>query len=387
MKNSGRYEIHTLCLQYNGENEDEIVNGIYVHRVKPFWGQCFFYNIEKKNRLSRFIEVMQKMATIPFYPNTQPLTTKLYTTAAVNLMKKVNFDIVLSEHHGLMTLIAGCRLMEDNKNLKHIAFLWDPLKGEMRTKYLPSSFTERKVEQLEQYVAKQTSLEVSMAIMKNFFEKKGDIASDHRIFLDIPTLLQPEKEVNTDNLMLLKEGSINIVFSGKLSISERNPLPVIDLLNKSKEAERINLIFFSMGSKEAIENAAKRFKGSILYHDYISLDELHTIYRRADYLLNISHINPNMVPSKIFEYMSYGKPILSFFVSDGDAAESCIRQYPEGLCIDLKRDDKDNIDMINNFFEAMHKIVPFEFVKQTFSNNTPEAYLRVIDRFCSYNDY
>lgn len=388
VKKSGRYEVHALCLQYEDEIENEIVNGIYVHRVKPsFW--CKFQSrIEEKkqHKLERFIEVMQKAATIPFYPNTQPLTTRKYSKAAEKLMDLEHFDIVLSEHHGLMTLIAGCRLAEKNKSLMHVAFLWDPIKGELRTKYLPSSFTNRRVEQLEQVVARNTKLEVSMAIMKDFFVKEGDIASDHRIFLDIPTLLQPEKEVKTGSLKLIKSGSINIVFSGKLSVSERNPLPIIDLLNKSKVAEHINLIFFSIGAKEVIENASKRFRGSIIYHDYIPLVELHTIYNHADYLLNISHINPNMVPSKIFEYMSYGKPIISTFVSEGDAAAKCIKRYPEGLCVDLMRDENENVENLNTFFESLHNPVSFDFIKKTFSCNTPEAYLELIDGICKKNN-
>lgn len=379
---SGRYEVHALCLKYEDENEDEIVNGIYVHRVKPSFWYKFQSRIEEKkqHKLERLIEVVQKIVTIPFFPNTQPLTTRIYAKAAEKLMDREQFDIVLSEHHGLMTLIVGCRLVKRNNSLKHIAFLWDPLKGELRTKYLPSTFTNRRVEQLEQIVAKHAKLEISMAIMKDFFEKKGDMASDHRIFLDIPTLLPPEKEVKTGCLKLLKDDSINIIFSGKLSISERNPLPIIELLNKTKAAKRINLVFFSIGAKGAIENASKRFKGSIIYHDYIPLDELHTIYSHADYLLNISHINPNMVPSKIFEYMSYGKPIISTFVSEGDAAEKCIKYYPEGLCLNLMGNENENVKNLNTFFESMHKPVPFDYIKTTFSINTPEAYLEIIDR-------
>lgn len=386
-RTSSKYEIHVLCLQYEGEKKEEVIKGIYVHRVKPsIWIRIRHY-IEQNGwyRLDHIFESLQKIGTVFFYPNTLPLTTKIYTKVAIKLMGKESFDVVLSEYHGLMTLKAGCCLKKKNNHVVHIAFLWDPLKGELMTKYLPFRFSSSRMDSLERFVAKNTTLEISMAVMKEYFENQKDYALNHRFFLDIPTILPPEKEIKTEYLKLLKEESINIVYSGKLSLTERNPLPIIDLLNKTEVAERVNLVFFSMGAKDAIEGSAISFKGTIAYHDFIPLKDLHTVYRFADYLLNISHINPNMVPSKLFEYMSYGKPIISTFVSEGDAAEKCIKRYPEGLCIDLRHKSEDNVDELNNFILKQHKPVAFEMVKNMYEDNTPEKYLEIIeDTLCSH---
>ena len=56
-----------------------------------------------------------------------------------------------------------------------------------------------------------------------------------------------------------------------------------------------------MGADEILMEEAKDFKVRKVVHDYIPLNVLHTLYLHADYLLNISHVNPSMVPSKIFE--------------------------------------------------------------------------------------
>jgi hypothetical protein len=164
-----------------------------------------------------------------------------------------------------------------------------------------------------------------------------------------------------------------------LSVNQRNPLPLINLLGRCEYAERVNLVFFSMGADEAVKEAAKDFPGSIECHDYIPLAELHTVYRHADYLLNVSHINANMVPSKIFEYMSYGKPVISTFVSRGDSAQKYLERYSEGLCIDLNAPEEDNISAINAFLSACHPVVPFEEIQSRFRENTPEAFLSVFD--------
>jgi glycosyltransferase involved in cell wall biosynthesis len=384
---SERNEVHVLCLRYKGEIREETCNGVYVHRFNPsLWTRIKNRVIDthRYQRLERFWEKTQKMVAIPYFPRTEPLTTHYYLRDAIRLHKKKQFDLVFSEHHCLATLISGCKLKSLYPEIRHIAAFWDPLKGERQTSCLPSRFVNRRIEALETYVANNTTIEVSMAIMKDYFKKENDVAYDHRVFLDIPTLLKPEPEVQTEYLSLLRDNAINIVYSGALATKQRNPLPIIRLLNQCRKAERINLVFFSKGAEDALNAAIKEFKGTIIRHDYIPIRELHTIYRHSDYLLNISHINPNMVPSKLFEYISYGKPIISAFVTDGDAAQRCISRYPDGISVDLKKEEKDNIALLDDFFGKNHEKVPFHTVKESFKESTPESYLELIGEVLSH---
>lgn len=379
---SGRYEVHVLCMRYLGEAELEKVGHVMVHRFKPSWWvrmRNSFQKTRKHNRLARISELTTKAVTIPTFPQTEPLTIRLYSRAARKLQLEIGFDLVVSEHHGLSTLLTGCQMMKEFPSVKHVAILWDPLKGQMATVKLPTSFTDKRIGMVEVFVAKYTTLQISTLSMKAYHEEHGDIAADHRFYLDIPSVLKPEDEVPTDKLKLIKKGAINIVFSGLLSEYYRDARPIIRLLNQCDKAEQLNLVFFGRGEKEAVEIEAKNFKGTIIYHDYIPLSELHTMYRHADYLLNVSHINANMVPSKIFEYMSYGKPIISTYVTDGDAAQRYVSRYPEGICIDLKKPVERNVVVLNDFMRREHNSVEFEWVKEEFKDNTPERFLEVIE--------
>ena len=384
---SGKYDVHALCVRYPGESSEERVGDVMVHRFHPtLWVRMrdSFQKTRKHNRLARISEVITKTVTIPTYPKTEPLTDRLYIKAARKLQHKYGFDMVVTEHHGLATLLTGCQLMKDFPSVKHVAVFWDPVKGQMATVKLPKSFTDRRINEVEKFAAQYTTLQISTLSMKTYHKEHGDIAADHRIYLDIPSVLKPETEVPTQHLSLLKREGINIVFSGLLSEYYRNALPIIKLLGQTEQASKINMLFFSRGEKEPVEAAARDFPGTIIYHDYIPLDELHTLYRHADYLLNVSHINANMVPSKIFEYMSYGKPVISTYVTDGDSAEKYVSRYSEGLCIDLKKADEDNVAALNKFLSKEHRPVPFEEVKEEFKENTPEKYLEVIDDVVSH---
>ncbi len=379
---SGRFEVHALCMRYPGEAYEEQVADVKVHRFNPTWWQRLRNNLQKTgkhDRLARIMEVMTKTLTIPTFPRTEPLTTKRYLKAARELQQRVRFDMMVSEHHGLETLLTGCELMKDFPGLKHVAVLWDPVKGQMATVKLPKSFTDRRIENIEKFASKYTTLQISTLSMKAYHSEHGDMVADHRIYLDIPSILKPDPEIPTDKLSLIKENGINIVFSGLLSEKYRDALPIIKLLAKTENATKINLLFFSRGEKEQVEAFAKDFPGGVTYLDYIPLAELHTIYRHADYLLNVSHVNANMVPSKIFEYMSYGKPIISTYVTDGDSAEKYVSRYKEGLCVDLKKSEAENVSMLNAYLKEHHDPVPFDEVKEQFRDNTPERFLEVID--------
>lgn len=380
---SGKFEVHVLCYRYPHELKEEKIGGIYVHRFEPScWTKMrnYFFVNRKHLRLNRICEIIQKTITIPAYPKKEPLTTKLFYKASKRLYNTLCYDLVISEHHGLPSLLTGCKLMKSIKGLKHVALMWDPLKGEMATMKLPVSFTNRRINRIEKYVSDYTTLQISFSSMRDYHLKNGDIAADHRVYLGVPSILEPEEEVETEYLGLIKKKAINIVFSGLLSQHYRDALPIIRLLNLCDCAERINLVFFSRGEKEQVELEAKNFRGTVVYHDYICLSELHTMYHHADYLLNVSHINANMVPSKIFEYMSYGKPIISTYVTDGDAAKRYISKYPESVCLDLKSSYEDNLTALNGFLNKTHHFVSFEKVIELFPENTPERYMEVIEQ-------
>jgi glycosyltransferase involved in cell wall biosynthesis len=297
---------------------------------------------------------------------------------ADNLTKKNHYDLVVSEHHGVESFVCGCQIKKENDWIKHIAILWDPIKGQTITQYLPIKYINKRIERLERMSADYSSMIISTGTMRDYYNSHHDIAKDKRQYLGFPGVIRPSEEVPTDKLTLIKEGYINVVYSGQLSPLQRDPIPVIELFNRCQFAEKINLIFFATGNVEDDIKKIK-FKGQFSYNGYIPLQELHTIYRHADYLLNISHTNPNMVPSKIFEYMSYGKPIISTFVTDGDAAAKTLANYPEALIVDLKKNDEANLQDLNLFLSKNHDFVDFEVVKHNYKENTPEAYLELIE--------
>ena len=129
-----------------------------------------------------------------------------------------------------------------------------------------------------------------------------------------------------------------------------------------------------------LEEKKKTFHGTIMNCGYVDQDELHQIMNNVDGFLNIGSYNPGMVPSKIFEYMSYGKPVISTYVDESDASKEYLEKYPLGICLNKDLPNENNVELLQTFAgEKIGLSIPFSEVKHLFTENTPSSYLSIIE--------
>lgn len=379
MAKQSDFEVHCLCTRLQGEASDEMINDVHVHRIKKTVWKRIYDSYRKRPEIQGKLLKIQKIIAAPLFPCRDFFMYRRYKEVAEVLQKTYKFDIVIAEHHGYNTLMTGCYLKEKYPSIKYYPILWDPILGQSKPTFLPETFVDRRILQCENQVNKAADNVFSIQAAKAIYSAQNDTAKGKRIYYDIPAILSPEPEVTTEYLSLIDKDAINITFSGLLGIPNRDPSYFIHTLNQTSIAERINLLFFSKGIAIAEQKRlCASFKGRIVFHEYIPLNELYTIYRHSDYLLNISHVNANMTPSKIFEYMSYGKPIISTFSTEGDAAKRYLDKYPESLVINQNDTDNYNISRIENFLTSKHDIVEFARVQELFPLNTPRRFVDII---------
>ena len=97
-------------------------------------------------------------------------------------------------------------------------------------------------------------------------------------------------------------------------------------------------------------------------------DVLEKIYN-ADVLLSIGNKESPMVPSKIYEYMSTGKPIIHFYFYDGDPCIEPLKRYGNALLI--KDNDKLSKDKIFEFLKNF-KQLECKDIEKMFLTSTPK---------------
>ena len=63
------------------------------------------------------------------YPIDELSFVHLFANKAIKLHEKIGFDMVVSEHSGVETLLAGYYLKKNYPNVKYLPILWDPILG------------------------------------------------------------------------------------------------------------------------------------------------------------------------------------------------------------------------------------------------------------------
>ena len=107
-------------------------------------------------------------------------------------------------------------------------------------------------------------------------------------------------------------------------------------------------------------------------------------YADTEVLVNIGNAVDNQMPSKIFEYISTGKPIINIFKSTDCPTLKYLGKYPLALNIheaEIRKDPADCVSRVQAFCrEHRGERVPAEETKRLYAGNTFEAFAESIYR-------
>ena len=384
------YEIYVLAYDDGGKKFYEQINGIKVFR---FTRSLFFSKMVQAShnkakwsskyilRLNRILLRIKQLICIPIYPCYEPFVARQFAHNALELQQKFNFDLILAEYHGYETLYAGYFVKSRCPQVKFMPILWDPLTGSVAAKYLPRFHDRWKKERSAAKIFGKADQIIAMKSSQAYHEKNSIQKPYYpKIrYLDLPGIVRPC--MREGDAPFIEKDKINIVYAGVLTYPDRDPKQILQVLNQTKYAKQINIIFFSIGNGIArAEEQKKDFQGTIHVSGYVDQATLECVYSKADVLLNLGGPNPFATPSKLFTYMSYGKPIISTYYIDNESSYQYLQQYRNGLCLDLRKAEPVMVEELEAFLDQrLGTLVPFEEVAELYSANTPGEYVRIIE--------
>ena len=97
----------------------------------------------------------------------------------------------------------------------------------------------------------------------------------------------------------------------------------------------------------------------------------------ADILLSIGNAESPMAPSKIYEYMSTGKPIIHVYTYEKDPCIEPLKKYGNAL---LLNDEASDMYKKILSFVTEAKELQFERVRELFKTATPEYTVNLIEK-------
>ncbi len=172
---------------------------------------------------------------------------------------------------------------------------------------------------------------------------------------------------------------LRFIFLGSFYQGVRDPKATIDLITPLLVKNEAVLEF--VGTDSSILTKEQK-ELSIICHGKKTIEECLSYMKQADVLVNVGNRIDNQVPSKIFDYISLGKPILNVYVNDNDPTLKYLDKYTLALSIkeeDVKKTEAKEllISFLNNLD---NQIVDENNITSIFEECTPQYCVQQIER-------
>lgn len=382
------HSVHVVGYRRIHENENEILDDIKISRVKiPFFKRVKEYselpeNARYKNLLYKVFEFSTRLNLLlhmPFYPITSFINIIRYFSKVDSLYQSNRYDLILTTFKPIDAIVAGILLKKKYNYTKLVLYILDSFPNSGGGKYLSKYKSEKKGWKWEQRIYPYSDLIINMKCHENYYIKNSNrysIYANKMEFADFP-LIKPsldKEEVNFKNN--------EAIYTGNLDLNMRNPQYACKIFS-TLQIKNLSLNFYSAGNCEQIINEYKSTSSIIKQHGFVSHSESIDAIKKAKFLVNIGNNATDMVPSKLFEYISTGKPIIHFYYDENDSCLPYLSEYPLSLIIkmDEAKIDKNRI-LVSEFIESHRFYEPMNIIEieSIFKKNTPKYTTQLIER-------
>ena len=189
------------------------------------------------------------------------------------------------------------------------------------------------------------------------------------VITELPCLKTVQGELSVTR----RNDNIHCVFLGALYSGLRPPESLISIIS---ELRNNNIVFDFYGNgQQLIEQSSdyERARERINLFGQVSSADANRARAQADILVNIDNTSVELVPSKIFEYVGTGIPIINCYFSKDSQTLKYLERYPLHIDICLYDEPGTNAIRIDNFIRQLDDSrVPLNTVKKLYVKNTPE---------------
>jgi glycosyltransferase involved in cell wall biosynthesis len=350
----------------------EYVDGVAVYKT---WSSEQYANpIDKRTKLKHYVRWV-----MPGIKN-HAVENRLITDNICEITRKIivenSIDTLICVNNPKETLIAGKRLKSEFASLRVYAYMLDPILGGFGPRYLPQKFCNFRNHIWESNILSAYDNVILMEASRCVHEayNNSDAWYEKAVYLDVPLLL---KQKNTDiSLHGSRDNKIKVTYCGLLDVPMRNLERFLRLISAQGDS---NIIYTFAGKTNQPELFSK-CSDNVNYLGPVSHERVQELLEEADIFLNLGVRVPSAISGKIFEYMAYGKPIISTYSIDDEACIPYLREYPLSLLVDERDNNlEDQVKILNKFMEEnKNKRIDNNSVKKIFYKNTPEVFVNTL---------
>lgn len=288
-------------------------------------------------------------------------------------MKKGKYDALITVSAPIITqyevLDAARKGILRKKKLKWFAYFTDPHATFIGHKNQIASLIQR---EMEIY-----SLADKVFVTRELYEDNKNQVLARYIYKTVPMEYANIQPIyNKFQVKYLDPQKINCVYTGSLfNIYVRNPEYFYKLAQACSDKFQFHIVCYSADEANlALKKLYIDGNSKIIWHNRATMDECQSLMCQANILINLGNLCTNQTPSKVFDYISTGKPIVNFCSLENDTAKRYLKHYPLHLNIFCKNEfDLKDTGLFEQFCVTnKDTMLPFEEVQEKYKNFTPE---------------
>ncbi|WP_238403192.1 glycosyltransferase [Paenibacillus mesophilus] len=279
---------------------------------------------------------------------------------AKRLMSDARYDAVISVSHPFSSHLTGVRLKKKWPELSWIVDIGDPfyfhsMPTNNRLLYNGINYwAERGVLKRADYVVLNT--EQTKEMYRSTFQMEPS-----KMRVSPPLVSTP----NTDLILPVQQPGerLRFIFIGTLYRDIRNPQALLkwfEALYRDMQGN-VELHFYgNVGDCAEYFEPYGRYKDETLFvHGLVPREQAYSAMIGADILVNIGNKTPDLLPSKLVEYASTGKPIFNLVSIPDDSSVEFFRTYHDVIHV-LEDELTVNADIRGKIVHWIHNRPSFE---------------------------
>lgn len=353
-------DVSIIFLQSYGEAfNGELLDGVKYYSITGLMFKLENYFFKKNIRLLVF--ACKAVGRIQRFLFVNGNLAWFYEKAFVKLneiSQSENIDVVFSICNPFQSHLAALKFKKTNPDLKFVTYTVDPFVKGSQFK----GFKLKKALKMEKDVYENSNHNfVSEEIFDTERNKFESILHKTEV---LPYALFNIQKTLTSGYF--DKNKVNLVYAGNFYNKIRNPKFMLESILDLND-DRVVLHLYSGGECQDLVNYyVKKSKGKFIKHKMVSHFEIVDIMNSCDFLVSVSNNVKEFQPSKTFEYVAIGKPIINFY--EGDNIDQVFSKYP--LCIQLSN-KKNQLDELKFFIDnSFNKKLSFDEIEKIYYQNS-----------------
>ena len=352
-----QFDISVICIAGTDRMQ-------YAHagkRVYPAagWYTLFQHRLEKK--APGFVVNLAKIPVHLRQKFTQPNNLYSYVKAARKQLEKLHadraIDVIFSVGAPMAAHVAARNFRKDHPNVRWVTYTVDSYAAQNAGSAKARAFEASVLCVSDKVLLSEEIYDNSKAMYETFAEKCSALP-----------YLMPETPTKDVNTRYLPEDKINLVYAGRFYKDLRHPEYLLQLAMELDDGCVLHL-YCQSDCDSLIDNYVQRSNGKIIRHKPVSVDTIQKIYAEADVLVSVGNNTPEFKPSKTFEYIASGKPILNIYYEG--LRDEVLAQYPLSLQLQRGKPILETVPAVTQFVaQAQGKTVSRNEIDNIYYNHS-----------------